>query len=61
LLKFYDSSAKNNHIVKNKRKIDEITAEEFLSKDQKTKKRKNEKYTKILDNFKDTDTGDVIL
>ncbi len=59
LLKCFDSSAKNSHIIKNKRKIEEIDANEVLNK-QKNNKNKAEKYNKVLDNFKDTDTENVL-
>jgi hypothetical protein len=49
---------KNNHVLKNQRRIKDINADD-IEKDKKSKKRKNEKFSKILDNFKDTDTDNV--
>lgn len=61
LLKFFDASAKNNHIVKNKRKIDEINPGDILERENKKKKRKGgEKLNCVLDQFKDTNTEYVI-
>ncbi len=55
VLKFYDDM-QHNHIL-NKRKLEELNPEDLLEKERKRKK--TEKFTKILDSFRDTDTNNI--
>jgi DNA ligase-4 len=58
LLKFYEN-AQHTQIMKEKRKVEDILPDDIGDMDKKRKK--VDKYTKILECFRDTDTNNVII
>jgi len=58
VIKFYDDM-QHNMIIRDKRKMEEIAPEELLELDKDKKRKKVEKFTKILDSFRDTDTYNI--
>jgi DNA ligase 4 len=57
IYKFYED-LQHNQII-NKRKLEEMPAEDMLELDKDRKRKKVEKFTKILDSFRDTDTNNI--
>lgn len=60
LHKFFED-VQHNQIIRDKRKLEDIGPEDMLELDKDKKRKKVDKFTKILESFRDTDTNNVLI